>query len=59
MIKPGIQSDYDKNVAKTLAVSFKLVIVGSCDDLPDAFLVARIRSLSADATSFTALISKT
>ena len=47
------------HLVETLAVSFKLVIVGSCDDLPDAFFVARIRSLRADATSFTALISRT
>jgi len=48
-----------RELIPTLAVSFRLVIVGSCDDLPDAFFVARIRSLSADATSLMALISKT
>ena len=42
-----------------LAVSLSADIDASCDDLPEAFFVALIRSASADATSFTAFISRT
>ena len=43
----------------TLAESLRVDMVGSCADLPDAFLVAEMSSPSAAATSLTALMSST
>ena len=46
-------------VEPTLAESRRVVMAGSCWDLPDAYLVALIKSPRAEATSFTALINST
>ena len=48
-----------RNVQLTLADSFKCSMAGSWTFLPEAFLVALIKSDKAEATSLTALINRT